>query len=550
MSPVRIPLPPDGASIGYPRWLVYEHDSGSVVGKFSARHVDQRQARVLARNLATYYRRQLALVKENHAAARLNPFTLVHGCQARTARYHLLSGRGVPLADLYVGEREAKVAAQAFATMYGEPVQLTTHIPGRELRREPSQRIAGRRTNPSGRNPRGAMLQFPARGVPRPASAAALERLRDQLDDAHATEYRKQYPGSPVEPDPVTLKERRDFYALDIGGSGAFMVRKADGAIFGIRGYGSPDYRKGIAYLGELTGYELLRWRWARGPFRVDMKQPLAGNPSRSLKAKIARSYRRLERSRKQRRAGARYRAGKASFAQLGHELERHDIRRLRQTGSSQARAYRSAQPPGYGERGRPASWNPRRAANPSERVRVFGDKYELERGEPYRGPIQGVVEQFLAYGKRGAVYGGLVWSDGRFHWMNALRPGGTVPFDLAQVSPLELWDAAAGRQPNPKRRNPSSAHQRAARTFAMWHEFPHGKVSRVTVPFTRMPRHLVRLGEVVRIDYRSNKWEGKNRTYTHATKRPRPILVTDPDARTVNLVGGAMRPTADGLVN
>jgi len=128
-------------------------------------------------------------------------------------------------------------------------------------------------------NPQGAMLKFPARGVPKSANLTALERLRDQLEDAHSTEYRKQYPGSPVAPDSVTLKERRDFFALDIGGSGAFMVRKSDGAIFGIRGYGSPDYRKGIAYLGELTGYELLRWRWARGPFHVDMKEPRP-NPS------------------------------------------------------------------------------------------------------------------------------------------------------------------------------------------------------------------------------------------------------------------------------
>lgn len=99
--------------------------------------------------------------------------------------------------------------------------------------------------------------------------------------------------------------------------------------------------------------------------------------------------------------------------------------------------------------------------------------------------------------------------------------------------------------------RNPRDGElERGAQTFQMWHEFPHHKITKVKVPFTRWPRHLVKLGEVVRIDYVSNKWEGKNRTYTHATRRPRPILVTDPDAKTVNLVGGAMRPTADGLVN
>jgi hypothetical protein len=73
-------------------------------------------------------------------------------------------------------------------------------------------------------------------------------------------------------PETVTIKERRDFFALDIGSSGAFMVRKADGAIFGIKGYGTPDYRKGVCYLGEKSGAEVLRYRFARGPFRVDMK--------------------------------------------------------------------------------------------------------------------------------------------------------------------------------------------------------------------------------------------------------------------------------------
>ena len=40
----------------------------------------------------------------------------------------------------------------------------------------------------------------------------------------------------------------------------------------GIKGYGAPDYRKGIAYLGEMDGLHVLTFRWARGPFRTDMK--------------------------------------------------------------------------------------------------------------------------------------------------------------------------------------------------------------------------------------------------------------------------------------
>lgn len=91
---------------------------------------------------------------------------------------------------------------------------------------------------------------------------------------------------------------------------------------------------------------------------------------------------------------------------------------------------------------------------------------------------------------------------------------------------------------------------ERARDTFNMWHEFDSHKLERVAVPSRTIPRHLVKLGEVVRIDYKSNKWEGQPVTYTHSTKRPRPLLVTDPDARQLFLVGGKMRPTADGLVN
>jgi hypothetical protein len=105
---------------------------------------------------------------------------------------------------------------------------------------------------------------------------------------------------------------------------------------------------------------------------------------------------------------------------------------------------------------------NPKpKGRNPGGRRVVFGGRYELEAGEPYRGPHVGVVEQFIAYGKRGAIYGGLVYGDGRFHWLNLSRGGmGTVPFDLAQVSPRDLW---AGGKENPARGNPGKRQNAAA---------------------------------------------------------------------------------------
>jgi hypothetical protein len=118
-----------------------------------------------------------------------------------------------------------------------------------------------------------------------------------------------------------------------------------------------------------------------------------------------------------------------------------------------------------------------------------------------------------------------------------------------SELPPVRVVHQNPRRAPNTRRRN-ASERQRAARAFETWHEFKPHRVTKIKVPFTRWPKHVVKLGEVVRIDYRSPKWEGRSRTYTHTTRKPRPILVSDPDFRSVNLVGGAMRPTADGLVN
>lgn len=95
-----------------------------------------------------------------------------------------------------------------------------------------------------------------------------------------------------------------------------------------------------------------------------------------------------------------------------------------------------------------------------------------------------------------------------------------------------------------------SDERARAERMFEVWHEFKSNRVKAVKVPSRVIPKHVVGLGKVVRIDYISNKWEGKPVTYTHSTKRPYPELVTDPDGRQLYLVGGRMKPTADGLVN
>jgi len=125
----------------------------------------------------------------------------------------------------------------------------------------------------------------------------------------------------------------------------------------------------------------------------------------------------------------------------------------------------------------------------------------------------------------------------------------------LASLKRLEAHERHGikeARQRAKPKRNPGGRGEleRATDTFRMWHGFDPEKLVPVNVYSRRMPKHLVALGKVRRIDYDSNKWEGRTVTYTHSTKRPYPTLATDPEARSLYLVGGRMKPTADGLVH
>jgi hypothetical protein len=100
------------------------------------------------------------------------------------------------------------------------------------------------------------------------------------------------------------------------------------------------------------------------------------------------------------------------------------------------------------------------------------------------------------------------------------------------------------------------SALARARRTFTRLNENEPGKVTKVRAP-RGAPPALAKLGELVSFRYRSDKYagskdnpHGKPQLYEHRTKRPHPVLATDPSGREVWIVGGRMHPTPDGLVN
>jgi hypothetical protein len=97
--------------------------------------------------------------------------------------------------------------------------------------------------------------------------------------------------------------------------------------------------------------------------------------------------------------------------------------------------------------------------------------------------------------------------------------------------------------------RNPRGIRERAASTFRRWHEFDPKRIVKVGGPPRRIPSTLVKLGDMTEIIYRSAKYDGEAKTYSHKTGRPHPVLATDPDGLHLYIVGGKLRVTADGLV-
>jgi hypothetical protein len=107
-----------------------------------------------------------------------------------------------------------------------------------------------------------------------------------------------------------------------------------------------------------------------------------------------------------------------------------------------------------------------RRVNPPGDARPIFDGKYLLVEEAERESPNLGRVRSFTATGRRGAIYGALVYSDGRFHWLNLSRRGSSVPFDLAQVSPLEFTGESPGRTPNPKGRNSLEKHYKTEKAF------------------------------------------------------------------------------------
>lgn len=84
---------------------------------------------------------------------------------------------------------------------------------------------------------------------------------------------------------------------------------------------------------------------------------------------------------------------------------------------------------------------------------------------------------------------------------------------------------------------------------FKEFHDFDPKEV--VALPVNRtIPRELVRVGDLVGVIYRSDKWDRKKKDYIHKFNRSdRPILASSPDGKRLFILGGSFRTKAEGIV-
>jgi len=69
-----------------------------------------------------------------------------------------------------------------------------------------------------------------------------LDRVISGLNEAEQEYIKKTYPS--LEPEKWHKRIRRKFIAIDIGGSGAFLMERSTGELLNIKAYGVPDYNK------------------------------------------------------------------------------------------------------------------------------------------------------------------------------------------------------------------------------------------------------------------------------------------------------------------
>jgi hypothetical protein len=92
---------------------------------------------------------------------------------------------------------------------------------------------------------------------------AKCERLARRWHEAGRAEYLRTNPQFPAYYDrayETKVLPRRDYIAINVGDSGAFMVRMSDGIVFNIEGYGRPKNQ--VGHIDTIEAETLFVRRW------------------------------------------------------------------------------------------------------------------------------------------------------------------------------------------------------------------------------------------------------------------------------------------------
>ncbi len=484
-----------------PRWLINTADRkralATLIGSLPDTHA-RRVAQVIADKLEA----KVVMVMD-HGPRRRNP-TLVHHGLAKDADWHVLwAVNGAAAADLYTPARDlAKRVTQAISDVVGARMVLLDNLALPKYLRD--HQVVLEAKPPGWRAPR------PRRDPFRPSCVRlnpARKKARKGSGEADVREYlRSQFP---------------------------------DG--YRIKG-GEVHYRthKGFTY-----GTDPSRWRWAYFGTLSDVvrQMPLLPDETDNPLPRWAdpRSVRTV------RRGGTRIRVA----CPEGHW---HPLARSARQCDVGMRAIEKAAPASQ----RAAGKNPILKSG-LEHVQITITKREVAAFKR-RWPASGLPNKAIrfVFNRSGDLVGiNLTHADQQRAYGSGALPA--LAADAWRVGYLKRGIIGGAGNPRGKRRWPravggkgtnGSALARARRTFRKWHEFDSSRLVRMRGPSRQIPRTLVRLGEVPEIIYRSDKYTGRATTYRHVTKRPRPVLATDPDGKHLFLVGGNVRVTGDGLVN
>lgn len=112
----------------------------------------------------------------------------------------------------------------------------------------------------------------------------------------------------------------------------------------------------------------------------------------------------------------------------------------------------------------------------------------------------------------------------------------------------VTIYKNLGGRVTRKVKRNPSEAEwQAVVDLFCEFHDFEPTSAIVRKVDSLVIPDVLVRLGDLVEVTYRSNKFDKRSRLYIHKFGRDKPILAASGDGK-LFIVGGGFKITERGI--